>query len=159
MMKIKVQHLMDATLVISTIIREDRNLPQKGKYRLARIHPKLDREFQIINAQRNKMIEAYDHHEMIANPAANGMPDEVRAEIAAAGNVHQLPPKMVEAKEFSVPADKIDEFHATWKEIADQEIEVDIVPMPLDQLCFPGDLADGSITAHEFIVLGDLVVE
>jgi hypothetical protein len=159
MMKLKVQHLMDATLVISQIIREDRKLPQKGKYRLARMHPKLNKEFLIINAQRDEMIKAYNFHATIPNPAAANMTDETRAEIAASGNVHQLVPKMIESPEFSVPADKIAEFMATWQEIADQEIEVDIEPLPLDQLCFPGDLADGSIAAHEFIVLGSLVVE
>ena len=158
MMKLKVQHLMDATLVISTIIREDRNLPQKGKYRLARMHPKLNKEFLLVNAQRDEMIKAYDHREMVPNPAG-AIPDEVRADIAASGNIHQLAPKMIESPEWSVPADKIAEFMAAWQEIADQEIEVDVEPLPLDQLCFPGDLADGSIAAHEFIVLGGLVVE
>lgn len=158
MMKLKVQHLMDATLILSQIIREDRKLPQKGKYRLARMHPVLNKEFMIINARRDEMIKAYDHHEMIPNPAGV-IPDEIRAEIAANGNIHQLAPKMIEAAEFSVPKDKIAEFMAAWQEIADQEIEVDVTPLPLDQLCFPGDLAEGSITAHEFIVLGDLVTE
>lgn len=157
-MKLKVQHLMDATMVISTIIREDRSLPQKGKYRLARMHPKLNKEFLIINAQRDEMIKAYNFHAMVQNPASV-MPDEMRTAIAESGNIAKLPSKMIESPEFSVPEDKVAEFMAAWQEIADQEIEIEIEPIPLDQLCFPGDLADGSITAHEFIVLGDLVIE
>jgi hypothetical protein len=144
---------------MSQIIREDRPLPQKGKYRLARMHPKLNAEFLIINAKRDDLIKAYNHHGMIPNPAAAQINDEMREAIVTSGHLDKLPPKMIENPEWSVPDDKIEEFQTAWKEIADEVIEVAVEPIPLDQLCFPGDLAEGSITAHEFIVLGDLIAE
>jgi hypothetical protein len=149
---------MDATLILSQIIREDRPMPQKGKYRLARMHPKLNAEFMIINTRRDEMITAYNHHGMIPNPE-NNLTDEAREAMVAAGHLDKLPPKEIEDPQFSVPADKLAEFQAAWKEIAESEIEVDVQPLPLDQIVFPGDLDNGSITAHEFIILGDLVVE
>jgi hypothetical protein len=64
----------------------------------------------------------------------------------------------VQADGWKVPADKMPEFTAAWAEIAAQEIEVDVQPIPLSQLDL-GDGVDGSIEANEFIVLGDLVSE
>lgn len=154
-MKLKIQHLMDATLVISQIIREERPMPQKGKYRFARMHDKLNREFLIINARRDEMIKAYDHHPMVPNPAYN---PEVSAEDAA-NNVVTLEPKMIPSKEWSVPLDKLEEFTKAWMEIGEEEIEVDVQPIPLEQLCFADPNANGSINGHEFIVLGELVAE
>ena len=52
---------MDMTLLISQIIREGRQMPQKGKYRLARMHSKLMVEFTTINAQRDEMIPEVQH--------------------------------------------------------------------------------------------------
>jgi hypothetical protein len=150
-MKLKLQHLMDATLIISQIIREERPMPQKGKYRLARMHPKLDKEFQTINTQRNDMIKAYNFHPMIPNPAFN----QPRAEDPLA-EANTDVPEMIEHVEFSVPVDKLDEFNKHWTEFAEQEIELDIEPIPLEQLCLPDD-KNGSIEANELIVLGDLV--
>lgn len=147
-MKLSIQHVMDATLVISQIIREDRKLPQKGKYRLARMHPKLNKEFATVNAQRDEMIIAYGFHPKVPNPAFN-QPAEEGVDV----------PEFIESPEYAVPADKLEEFQAKWSEFADQEIEINIEPIPLEQLCFPGDAEDGSITAHEFIILGDLVKE
>lgn len=157
-MKLKVQHVMDATLAISEIIRDNRPMPQKGKYRLARMHPKLNAEFMPINARRDELIKAYDYHPMVPNPA-NNMSDEMREAQAAQGNVAQLVPKMIPSADFAVPADKINEFKAAWEEIANEEIEFDIEPIPLEQLCFADPNIDGSISGHEFIVLGDLVKE
>lgn len=139
-MKLKVQHLMDAVLVISQIIREQgqdlRPMPQKGRYRLARMHAKLLPEFTTINTKRDEMISAYGYHQLVAGP------DDTQ----------------VESANFAVPADKMDEFTAAWKEIAGEEIEVDVEPIPLAQLDL-GDGTDGSISANEFIVLGALVAE
>lgn len=158
-MKLKVQHLMDATLVISEIIRDNRPMPQKGKYRLARMHPKLNHEFLIVNARRDELIKAYDFHPMVPNPA-NTVPDEMRETEAALGNIAQLVPKMVPAlDQWAVPPEKFDEFKAAWEPITQEEIEVDVEPIPLAQLCFEDPNVDGSISGHEFIVLGDLVKE
>ena len=158
-MKLKVQHLMDATIVLSQIIREDRAMPQKGKYRLARMHPKLNAEFLIVNAKRDELIKAYNYHPMVPNPDASHIDAGMREAMVTAGHLDKLPPKEIESAEFSVPDYKAEEFLAVWGEIANKEIEVDVEPIPLDHLCPGDDLADGSITAHDFIVLGDLVTE
>ncbi len=136
-MKLTVQKVMDATLTISAIIREARPMPQKGKYRLARMHAKLLPEFTIINEKRDELIKAYDYHPMVEGP---GGPLDTQ----------------VKSENFAVPTDKMEEFGKARKEIADEEIELDVEPMPLAQLDL-GDNADGSIEASELIVLGELV--
>lgn len=139
-MRMKAQQVFDATLVVSTIIRENRAMPTKGKYRLARLHAKLLPEFQTLSGQRDAMITAYDHHPMIKAKDAAGVETEVLS------------------TEFGVPADKLAEFAAAWNEIGDQEIEVDVESVPLAYLEL-ADSVDGSVTAHELVTLGDLVRE
>lgn len=137
-MRLKVQHVMDATLVISQIIRDQRPLPLKGNYRLARMHAKLLPEFTLANEQKDGMIRAYNTPLMVP---VLGEPDV-----------------MTPTDQFMVPADKQAEFDGAWKQIGDQEIEIDVEPIPLDQL----DLGNGNtaaIQANELITLGDLVVE
>ena len=141
-MKLKVQHVMDATLVISQIIRDRRQMPQKAKFRLARMHAKLLPEFTRINDQRDTMIKAYDHETKVKiKDAETGVESEVSTN----------PPS------YSVPLDKMDEFTAAWREIGDDESEVDVEPIPLTYLDMGA--ADGSIEAAEFITLGDLVTD
>jgi hypothetical protein len=132
----------DATLTVAAIIRERRPMPQKGKYRIARLHAKLLPEFTALDARREDIIKAYDHHEMVSGPKTKDDP---------------LGQNEVLAEEFSVPADKLTEFSKAWAEITDEEIDVDVEPVPLDQLSFEG--VDGSIHANELIALGDLVKE
>ncbi len=136
-MKLKAQQVFDATRVVAQIINDNRPMPQKGKYRMARLHDKLLPEFQTLNAQRDAMITAYDHRE--STGGQDGAP-------------------VVVSDQFSVPADKAAEFTAAWKEIGDQEIEVAVEPVPLAYLEL-ADNADGSITGHELVLLGDLVCE
>lgn len=140
-MKLKVQQVMDATLVISQIIREDRAMPQKGRYRLARLHSKLLPEFTTINAQRDELIKAYDTHVMVSetDPETGAV-----IEVATA--------------EFTVPEDKMPEFTEAWKAIAGEEIDIDVEPIPLSQLDIGGDI-DGNISVNEFIVLGSLIAD
>ena len=136
-MKLTVQKLMDATLVLAQIIRDRRPLPQKGSYRLARMHSKLLPEFTTINSKRDEIITAYNYHPVSGrNPDGEDVFDE----------------------NFAVPAGNMDEFTAAWKEIGDEEIEVDVQPIPLSQLDL-GDSVEGSISAGELITLGDLVTE
>lgn len=139
-MKLTIQQVMDSTLLISAIIRDARPMPQKGKYRLARMHAKLLPEFTTINAQRDEMIKAYGVHQTIKNKDP-----ETGAETD------------VESPEFMVPADKMPEFTAAWKTLASETLDIDVEAIPLDQL----DLGnvDGSIEASELIVLADLVKE
>lgn len=141
-MQLKVQHVMDATLVISQIIRDQRPMPQKGKYRLARLHAKLFPEFKTINERRDDMIMAYQTHQTREVPDPEN-PGQTKTEATA---------------EWMVPADKMDEFNAAWKTIADEVIDIDVQPMPLAYLDL-GDAVEGSIQANELITLGELVTE
>lgn len=143
-MKLKVQHVMDATLVITQIIREKRPMPQKGKYRLARIHDKLLPEFNTASAQRDDLIKAYDFHQKIIEPGS----------LVVEGHA----PVLIDGPEFTVPPDKMEEFTAAWAKIAEEEIEIAVEPIPLAQLDM-GDGVVGAIEAGELIVLGDLVTE
>lgn len=80
-MQLKVQHVFDATLVVARIINENRPMPQKGKYRLARLHAKLLPEFTTIAARRDEMITAFDHVNESAVPT---VPPDKMAEFNAA---------------------------------------------------------------------------
>ena len=126
-MKLKVQQVFDACLVLSEIIRDKRPTPQKGAYRLARLHAKLLPEFTTIATKRDELITAFGHKE----PGADS---------------------------FSVPTDKMAAFLDDWKKVAEEEIEVDIEPIPLAQLDF-GDNSPGTINASELVTLGPLVAE
>lgn len=123
MMRLKVQHVFEATQVLANIINENRPLPTRGVYRVTRMHKALFPEFETANSQRTAKIMAYD--------SAN------------------------EAGEPAVPDDKMPEFVAWWAELAGEEIEVNVDPIPIDQLCIAG--ADSPISFAEFGVLGELV--
>lgn len=138
-MKLKVQSVMDATLILTRIINEQRAMPQKGKYRVARLHAKLLPEFKVIDARRDEMIKAY------------GTPQTKTVANLETGDVTITP-----GDGWQVPADKMPEFTAAWKQIGDEEIDVDVQPIPLAQLSL-GDDTDGSIEANELLTLGDLV--
>lgn len=126
-MKMTAQQIMDAYLTLRRIANEGRAMPQKGKYRVARMLSKLQPDAQPILEQYDAMIMTYGHKE----------PD-------APGN--------------SVPPDKLPEFLAKWKaEVGGEEHDVDIEPIPLDQLDVGGP--NGSIHANEFLALADLVRE
>lgn len=59
--------------------------------------------------------------------------------------------------QVAVPDDKMEEFVAAWADFAKDEIEVDVQPIPIDQLSVDG--AEGCISFAEFATLGELVVE
>lgn len=141
-MLLKVQHVVDSALVLTAIINEKRPMPQRGKYLIARMHSKLSAEFKIINDRRDDMIKAYD------TPQTTTKKDEVSgAEVTTE----------VEG-EWIVPADKMPEFTEAWKVIGNEEIEVDVQPIPLQSLSLPNG-SDGAIEAHELVTLGDLVFD
>lgn len=151
-MKLKAQQVFDATLAVSQIIRDNRPMPTKAAYRLARLHAKLLPEFQTLTARRDEMIKAYDHHPMIL------VHDYDSNESVPKTKENPLGQRLEPSAEFSVPADKLPEFNAAWKEIGDQEIEVDVEPVPLS--CFDlGASMASPISASEFVILGDLVKE
>ena len=138
-MLLKVSHVFQATPVVTQIINTNRQMPQKASYRLARLYAKLKPEYDIILARRNAMIEAYGHKEMLtAKDMTTG--EDVQTE----------------AENFSVPLDRMPEFTAAWNEVAAEEIEVDVQPIPLAQLDNGGASA---ISAGELVVLDTLVTE
>lgn len=128
-MQLKIQNVMDATLLISQIIRDQRPMPQIGKYHMARMHAKFLPEFVTINAARDAMITAYQCHQTLEDGT--------------------------ETAEWMVPPDKVDEFNAAWLEIAGREISIDVEPLTLADVDL-GPGVNGVIEASEFIVLGDL---
>ncbi len=138
-MKLKAQLVFDAVPVISTIIREKRPLPQKGQYRIMRMHAKLLPDYTTLAERRDAMIRAYDTPFVPVN-------DPRASEPAPVGM-------------FTVPPDKAAEFEAAWKEIGDEEIDIsDLEPLPLSYLDL-GEGRAGSVNALELITLGDLVKE
>jgi len=140
--KMKAEALFEATLIVSKLIREQRPMPQKGKYRLAHLHAKLLPEFTLLNEQRDNLIKPYDHHEMVLE---DGSDQEVPAE------------------QYSVPMDKMPEFNEEWRRVvaeyrAGEPIELDAEPLSLS--CIEhAMLPDGAIQAYELLILGDLVAE
>jgi hypothetical protein len=124
--KLKVQQVIDAFMALASIVASGKPMPQKGKYRLARLHAKLRPEFETANAARDDLIKSY------------GWKNEAGVD--------------------AVPIEQADDFAAKWKEIADQEIEVEVQPVPLVQLDM-GDNTDGPLSVQQLIALGDLVIE
>lgn len=136
-MKLTVNRVLEVTEVIAKIIRENRPMPLKGAYRLARMHAKLYAEYLPITARRDAMIKAYDFHPILPS-GTEGI--------------------SIESEQFAVPADKMEEYADAWKQVAEEEIDVNVEPIPLAQLDL-GDTVAGSVTANELITLGDLVAE
>ena len=140
-MKLTVQQVFDITPLLAKIKEENRPLPSKGKYRIARLHRKMEAEWNTIAERYNAMIKTYDHK----RPMIDGKVVTVEEAEGAANVVMQ----------DAVPDDKMPEFLAKWKDLAAEEIEVAVEPIPLDQLCIDG--AEGGISIAEFSVLDTLV--
>lgn len=143
-MKIKLGLVLQASETVTTIINQNRALSQKGAYRIARMYAKLKPEYDLIAARRNAMIEAYGHHAMVPPPKTKEDPLGQGAFVPAEG--------------FSVPLDKMPEFVKAWADVAAEEIEIEIEPLPLDQLC-PAGSEIAVVSAAELIALDSLVRE
>ena len=117
--------------IVRQIVEEKRPLPLKGAYRLGRLLTKLQPEFEVIARKRDELIVAYGHKAKL-----NGHDEEAH----------------------TVPPDKLNEFHFNWKQIADEEIEVAVEPIPFAQLDL-GDGVPGSLTAADLLSLGPLVAD
>lgn len=137
-MKLTLGRVMEATPVIANIINEKRAMPQRGKFRLARLYAKLLPEFTTGDAQRRDMIKAYGYRVLLPPDHEGGEP--------------------VPADHFSVPPDKAEEFRAAWADLQTAEIDVDIAPVSIAEFDL-GPAADGAIHAGELLALGDLVTE
>lgn len=141
-MKLTLQNVYGSTIVLASIISEQRTMPQRGKYLIARLHAKLLPEFKLIDARRDELIKAYNTPQMRT---------ETNAET---GEKTQVP---VDG-EWQVPADKMPEFVAAWTLVGNEEIDIDVSPIPLLSLSLP-DGSDGAIEASELATLGDLVFD
>ena len=124
-MKMTVQQVFNAHRALTSIIDAGRPLPQKGAYRLARMHAKLKVEFDPIAAKYDALL--IEH----AAPVPDTVPQR-----------YSFTP----------------EFNTAWSEIADDEIDVAVEPIPLSILDL-GDSVAGAIKASELIALGELVTE
>ena len=141
-MKMTVGHVFQAAETVAAIINQNRPMPQKGSYRLARMFAKLKPEYDLIAARRDEMIEEYGHKAMVPGPKTADDP---------------LGQNLVPAENFSVPPEDMPKFTKDWAEVANEEIDVNVEPMPLAYF----DRGDGTsvITAAELIFLDDLVTE
>lgn len=152
MMRLTGQKIFDATLTLAKIIDDKRPLPGKGAYRVVRMHTKLLAEFNVLNTQRTAKIATYGHEAW----ADRGGNIAVSAEDAIEWNKTAADDKKF-VLQSCVPADKMPDFVSWWGEIASVEIDVNVEPIPIDQLCLDGK--EASITFAEFAVLGELVTE
>lgn len=140
-MKLTLQNIYGATIVLAGIIRNPRVMSQKAKYRIARLHSKLLPEFNLINARRDELIKSYNTHQTktVTLP-------ETGAEA------------VVPTDEWMVPEDKMEEFTTAWIAIGNEEIEVEVQPIDLSCLSM-NDETDGAIESSELVTLGGLVSE
>lgn len=143
-MKLKVSRLYEATPVITAIVNENRRLPGKGKYRMARLFAKLAPEYNIVHQRRLEIIQAYDSHPPLLDKDSAEQKDAEDKVI-------------LDMNSWIVPPEHMAEFRKQWEEIASEEIDVEIEPVPMDQLCADG--SEGAITATEYVHLGELVRE
>lgn len=124
-MKMTVQQVFNAHRTLNDIVTAGRPLPQRGAYRLARMHDQLKIEFDRIAPKYDALL--IEHAEPV--------------------------PDTVPQRYSFTPA-----FNEAWGEIANDEIEVAVEPIPLALLDL-GDSVAGAITAAELISLGELVAE
>lgn len=123
-MKMTVQQVFDAHQTLKAIVAGNRNLPQKGAYRLARMATKIAAEFVPIGERYDALL--MEHCTPVEGTVGN----------------YTLTPA----------------FAAAWRDIAGDEIEVAVEPIPLALLDL-GDDVPGAITVGELATLGDLVTE
>lgn len=141
MMRLTGQKIFDATQVLAAIINEKRRLPAKGIYRVTKMHVALYAEFSVLNDQRTAKIMSYGHKQYSLDGRV------LSAEEATTANA---------VEQDAVPDDKMTEFIAWWQDLASVESNVNIEPIPIEQLSL-GDDEASTLTYAEFATLGDLV--
>lgn len=115
-MKIKIGAVLYAYNTLSAIIRDNRPLPTKCKYRISRIFKQLEKEIELINEQRNSLIQAHG--------------EQVKTETS---------PEPV----WQVPESKMKEFQKVWNNFILDEIELDFQKIPISSF---GDQTSGEVT-------------
>lgn len=147
-MKLTIGQIHIAVQVISTILRERRPMPQRGKFALAKMHSALLPKWEEIDKQRDELIKTYNHHPVMRR-AATAADTEEEIKI---GYVEKV------SDEFGVPDDKARDFAEKWKLIGEDEVEADVKPISV-KLFDLGTGSDGSIEGAEIIEMGNLVIE
>lgn len=146
-MKLKVEHIFEAMVTLSQIIRDERHLPLKGNYHLARLHAKLLPDFQVISTKRDEIIKSFDVHQKIPDPTFvwDRTQDPMQQNIP-----------MIDGPGYIITPELQEAFIAQWKPLGEEEIEIDLQPIPLASLDL-GQTTIGGITARELSILGELV--
>lgn len=134
MMKLSAKNVYEATPILAAAINQDRPMPQKGKYRIARMHAKLYPEWRLLEDRREAILAAYRVSTVVKNEDGS------------------------EGTMTAIPDDKLPAAEAEWVAILATEIDVDVEPIPLAVLDL-GDNANGSMSAQDLMALGDLVTE
>lgn len=146
--KLTIDKLLTGMTTVSTILRERRPMPQRGKFAFAKMHTALMDDFNKYSAQRDELIATYGYKAMLRRPAGPGDTDED----IARGYAEK------EAEEFSVPQDKLKDFEEKWKILGEEEIEIDVKPISI-KLFDLGTGTDGSVEGAEIIDMGNLITE
>lgn len=146
--KLTADQLLIAMTHVSTIIRERRPMPQRGKIAFARMHSALMSDYTIIAKERDDLVKSYDYHPVVKVAATPADGEEAMAR----GWVERP------HDEFAVPEDKIKEFEEKWKETGDTVLEIEVTPISA-KLFDLGTGTDGSIHAFEIIEMRDLITE
>lgn len=139
-MELTAQQVFDITPVLATLIRENRAIPFKGRYRVGRWHKKLLPEFEVISARREELIRLHGTpmQEQVTDPETGSMAtidsDKFEVKVGTPGHA---------------------DFMAAWKDLGEQTVKVDMEPIPLDLL--EGD--NEAISALELALLGDLIAD
>ena len=134
-MKLKVSTLFGAFLALTAIINEKRQMSQKGKYRIARMHEKLAPDFKVISDQRDALVAEFGEDETVT-VKVEGEPDQV----------NPTGRKLVKQDSPNWQA-----YLDAWSKVAEEEIDVDVQPIPFELI--------DNIEAHELITLGTLIAD
>jgi len=147
--KLTADKLLTAMTTVSTILRERRPMPQRGKFAFAKLHTALMDPFNEWSGKRDELIAAYGHKEKLRRPAIAGQDSE---EDVKRGYSERT------STEFSVPEDKLKDFEEKWKILGEEEIELDVKPISV-KLFDLGTGTDGSVEGAEIIDMGALITE
>ena len=91
-MKLKAGQILDAFIVLTAIINDQRKLPQKGKFRVARCRAQLETEATRIQKERDEIVFELGEHKLVM---IEGGPTE--------------------DKGWEVPPEKMPEFKKRWE--------------------------------------------
>lgn len=125
----------DAVTALNAIIQSptSRKIPAMGKYRLARMHNILEREYVLIEAERSKLVME--------------LGEEVFSDVTKTTSLGW------QVQQSNIP--KFTEYVKRWNELRSQEIEVNVHPISLYAL---GNDPAG-VEMDEFKALGELIEE